>query len=387
MVKKMKRLISSILMLVLLSLCLLTGCGNDPKSQLTQPSQLDISQLVDFVVQAEEGREFRILQLTDTQVIDPGQSRYPERIGNTTPLTDDQLYQECFYYIEESIKRTQPDLIIMTGDIVYGEFDDTGESLQKMVKFMDSFKVPWAPVWGNHDNESIKGVTWQCQQLENAEYCLFKRGEMLGNSNYSIAVQQGNKVIKVIYMLDSNGCGNAKSYSYLPEFGKYNQGEKVFTDAMIGEDVLDWINLTSTQITATLGYSPKKFAAFHIPIAEYSDAATFKGYQSSDRTSHFDISDPEGIDFGSKNEAIRGMTVPNFWELLTAQNFDGVFVGHNHRNDFSIVYKGIRLTCGIKGSTHDRYEDTMLGGTLITVAEGGETFTVEHCRVEKLTIQ
>ena len=382
----MKAIISGVLM-VLLSLCLLTGCGNKQQSQPTQPSKPDISQLVDFVVQAEKGREFRILQLSDMQVIDPGQSRYPERIGNTAPLTDEQLYQECFYYIEESIKRTQPDLIIMTGDIVYGEFDDSGETLQKIVKFMDSFGIPWAPVWGNHDNESIKGVTWQCQQFENAEHCLFKRGEMLGNSNYSIAVQQGDKVIKVIYMLDSNGCGNAKSYSYMPEFGQYNQGEKVFTSAMIGEDVLDWINLTSTQITASLGYSPKKFAAFHIPIAEYSDAATSKGYQTSDKTSRFKISDPEGVDFGSKNESIRGITVPNFWALLTAQNFDGVFAGHNHQNDFSIVYQGIRLTCGIKGSTHDRHDNDKLGGTLITVAEGGETFTVEHCRVDKLLVE
>ena len=43
----------------------------------------DVKTLVDFAVKAEIGREFRILQLTDTQIIDPGQSRYPERIGDT----------------------------------------------------------------------------------------------------------------------------------------------------------------------------------------------------------------------------------------------------------------------------------------------------------------
>ena len=42
-----------------------------------------MASLVDFVLQACEGREFRILQLTDIQIIDPGQSRYPERINKT----------------------------------------------------------------------------------------------------------------------------------------------------------------------------------------------------------------------------------------------------------------------------------------------------------------
>ena len=44
----------------------------------------DVNALVDFIVRAEEGREFRILLITDTQIIDPGQSRYPERINNMT---------------------------------------------------------------------------------------------------------------------------------------------------------------------------------------------------------------------------------------------------------------------------------------------------------------
>ena len=77
-----------------------------------------MASLVDFVLQACEGREFRILQLTDIQIIDPGQSRYPERINNITPISDEQLYADCFHYIKSTIEKAKPDLILMTGDNV-----------------------------------------------------------------------------------------------------------------------------------------------------------------------------------------------------------------------------------------------------------------------------
>lgn len=337
--------------------------------------------MVDFMVNAMEGREFRILQLTDTQILDPGQSRYPDRIDNTTPLTDEQLYKDCFCYIRQTIERTNPDLIIMTGDNVYGEFDDSGESLCKLIAFMESFRIPWAPVWGNHDNESLKGVSWQCQQFENAEHCLFKRGEVTGNSNYTIGIQQGSKLIKVLCMMDSNGCGNGKTYSYLPAFGEYNQEEKLMTEVGFGEDQLQWLDTTCSDLANSLGYIPSKFAAFHIPIIEYWYAAASKGYPVGDGSGKFTIEDATGQDFGQKNENFGILKVPGFWELLKKHNFDGVFAGHCHINNFSIVYDGIRLTHGLKSSRFDYHLKTMLGGTLITLTPEDLQFRVEHIYV------
>lgn len=75
-------------------------------------------------------------------------------------------------------------MIIITGDLVYGEFDDKGTCLLELIKFMESFDIPWAPVFGNHDNESQKGADWQCEQLEKAGNCLFRQRTLTGNSNY-----------------------------------------------------------------------------------------------------------------------------------------------------------------------------------------------------------
>ena len=70
--------------------------------------------------------------------------------------------KNCFNYIAELIENERPDLILLTGDIVYGEFDDSGIIWTRIIDFMDSFGIPWAPIFGNHDNESAKGVAWQC---------------------------------------------------------------------------------------------------------------------------------------------------------------------------------------------------------------------------------
>ena len=95
----------------------------------------------------------------------------------------------------------------MTGDLVYGEFDDAGTSLLALIEFMESFDIPWAPIFGNHDNESKKGADWQSARLEAAKNCLFKQRTLTGNGNYTVGIQQDGVLKRVFFMLDSNGCG------------------------------------------------------------------------------------------------------------------------------------------------------------------------------------
>ena len=149
-------------------------------------------ELVDFVVSVPEDRQPVILQLTDTQIIDSSQVRTPDRLGGLLPQLwgEDKKDERCYDYLREIIENTNPDLIILTGDIIYGEFDDSGKSLLEFVEFMESFNIPWAPIFGNHDNESKMGVDWQCEQFENAENCLFIQRELTGNGNYTVGIEQ-----------------------------------------------------------------------------------------------------------------------------------------------------------------------------------------------------
>jgi hypothetical protein len=164
--------------------------------------------LCDFILEVKESRDIVVLQLSDPQIIDAMQKRSVDRL---TPKEEeywatDKIEERCYGYIREVVFRVKPDFIFIAGDLVYGQFDDKGTSLRTFVNFMESFCIPWAPIWGNHDNESVKGVAWQCEQLEKAEYCLFKKGDVTGNGNYTVGIVQGNELKRVFVMLDTHGC-------------------------------------------------------------------------------------------------------------------------------------------------------------------------------------
>ena len=122
----------------------------------------------DFLVEVPEGENPIVLQIADTQIIDGAQTR-PGSASEGDRITYEtwKIQQYCYDYLTEIITETKPHLIIMTGDLIYGKYDDNGTLLQSFIAFMESFKIPWAPVYGNHDNESKVGVKWQNQKFEN----------------------------------------------------------------------------------------------------------------------------------------------------------------------------------------------------------------------------
>ena len=343
--------------------------------------------LTDFTLEIPEKREIRILQITDMQPVDPGQKRYPERIKNSEPLTEEKLYDAIYRFIEDGVKRFSPDLIIATGDLVYGEFDDSGRMLQSLIRYMESLHLPWEPVFGNHDNESKKGVSWQCRQLEDAPQCLFRRGDLTGNGNYTVGITRGGELLRVLYMLDSNGCRGAYRYSFFPGYPHFNEGEKVRTDKGFGDDQVDWIRESGAAINRGAGKIVPKFFCFHFAEEMIDQAAQKKGYQTSAEKNRelYDL-DRDNIaldgDFGKKGQDFSSFSSPAFREALQkAGGADGIFIGHDHVNSVSILCEnGIRMTYGLKTGIHDFHD--VLGTTAITVSEDGRRFRVEHLYCE-----
>jgi GPR endopeptidase len=64
------------------------------------------------------------------------------------------------------------------------------------------------------------------------------------------------------------------------------------------------------------------------------------------------------------------------YDALHKAGIDGVFAGHCHANNTSVLWKGIRWTYGLKTGQYDYHTAGQLGGTLITLWE--EDFTVVH---------
>ena len=374
----MKKIIYTTFIL-LLALLIPTACVSDKKIEHKEP-EMKLEDIVDFILEIEEDREIRILQLTDTQIIDAGQCRTEDRLNSTAKQrwATNTIESNCFNYIRDTIEMTNPDLILITGDIIYGEFDDTGESLLKLTRFMDSFKIPWAPIFGNHENESTKGVDWQCEVLENAEYSFFKRGNVTGNSNYTIGIVQNDDLKRIIYMMDSNGCSNTNDPSVKKTVG-------------FAEDQLAWFEETAEKAEQFAGDKVKSFVGYHIPTIEFGQAAVAAGYQESPtQTKSYVIGkhvEAKNGDFGKKSEPFEGMhEVPGLLDMFKEHGVDGVFVGHCHQISTSVLYEGIRWTFGLKTGTYDSHDTKYVGGTYIEV-KTDNSFTVEHKHVDIYKIE
>ncbi len=335
---------------------------------------------LDFIVEVPEGRDIKILQLTDMQIIDldgvratPGNSRYNQVYGAFfSNETSKNEYVRCWRYVEEAIQKSCPDLIVLTGDNIYGQTDDSGEVWERVVKTMDSYKIPWAVIWGNHDNESDKGVRWQIKQVENSEYGIIKQGSVTGNSNYTIGLKQGGKIKRICYMLDTGGC-NVYSNP-----GEGMNATNVDIDIIhqgdgLEADQVNWMKTSYESISASLGEKLPSSYFLHIPPSEAGDP-----FEKKYNVKSYPFT-PNGIgDFGVAAEGVYGFKTEGFWETAKATGCDTMYLGHLHTMSTSISYNGIRVTFGLKVGTYDYHRSDMLGSTLTTLKEGKKTITVEH---------
>lgn len=318
---------------------------------------------VDFVVEVEECRDITVLQLTDTQIEDSDQVREgttlrPDQIEHWKP---EKMDENCFDICRQTIEKTNPDLILITGDLVYGQYDDNGTSLMALIDFMESIGIPWAPVFGNHDNESYKGADWQCKMLENAEHCLFKQRTLTGNGNYSVGITQGGELKRVFFMLDSNGCATMSEQSFANGHSKKEIG--------FGQDQIDWYTNVATQISAN-DSDVKYTFAFHIQPRIFKDAFEKYGFTNSgtkDNPINIDThhEKAEG-DFGYLGRDLKGSWDVDYavYNGMKALGTDSILVGHEHCNSASVVYDGVRFQYGQKSSSYDRVNFLKADGTI-----------------------
>ena len=329
----------------------------------TDDRMAELVGLVDFAVEAESGKEPVVLQLTDTLVMDAAQSRKDDTLSSYQKefWATDKAEENCYSYIRETIQQTNPDLIVISGNMVYGEFDDNGTAFQNFVDFMDSFDIPWAPVFGEHDNESKMGVDWQCDVLENAENCLFKQRSLTGSGNYSVGVIQNNKLLRVFYMLDSNGCKNASKESL--------KNKQTKTTAGFAEDQINWY---TKLINKTEKVSPDTKISFVYGIqqASFKDAFAKYGFDNK-ATKDAPINLNKTVNCAQSDFGYIGADLNDAWDSkgtvfsgVKELGVDSVFVGGEAANNASVVYDGIRFQYGQKSSSYGYYNNVLNDGTV-----------------------
>ena len=311
-------------------------------------------------------REFKIVQLTDVHIG-----------GGCFSSQKDAWAMNA---VATMIRQEQPDLVIVTGDIAYpvpfqaGTFNNL-HATQIFSNMMEHLGVYWTFTFGNHDTE-IYGTHDKQDLLSyyegaNFEYCLFERNSAIDDTKVKGGFDEagaGNNIIKVknaagivtqaIVLLDSHSYFDG---DYLGIQWKYDNLHQCQVDWYVQE-----MNKIRAANVANGGFDEpvKNMAFFHIPLVEYRDAwkqvVDKKGQIKNQTLTEGEvISDDVTYYYGVMGEDYQerhgvttygvfcGYRTDEFFEEGLTHGLKAVFCGHDHYNNFSISYKGIRLTYGM----------------------------------------
>lgn len=298
-------------------------------------------------------RDFKILQLTDMHFGRGFLSLRADRLAHNAVVT--------------LVERVKPDLIVVTGDNVYpvpifsGSVNNLRES-KYVGKLMESFGIPWTMTFGNHDTEPY--ATHSRKQLldyySSLENCLLTDGApgVSGTGNHIINLldSDGNVNIALV-MLDSNMYVGRSFFS---------------TFDNIHDDQIEWYKREIKKISGE-GKLTSSLAFMHMPTKEYRDAWEKLKLGRTDEVVYHcgtigEINDHVGF---SRRKDGRF-----FEEMVSFGSCKGIFCGHDHLNNISMTYKGIRLTYGMAidflAYRNIRKKYTNRGGTVITVGNEGK---------------
>jgi len=303
-------------------------------------------------------RDFLILNLTDPQL---GNDEWDENHRN---------YQILTTTIRTLIERTRPDLITVSGDLAWA---GCTKAYQMLADFLDSCKIPWAPVWGNHDNQNgPEEVDAVADMFLTHEYCVYEKGDpALGNGNYVIAVEENNTVVEGVLMMDS--------HDRMP-FTRDDGTESNEWAKLIPEQ-LDWYR---TQIAELEAHGCKDSTMImHIPIYAYRDAWT-AAFKSDLDPSKLTVADSLTGDcwndgykdsIGVKYEGICSYPADEgaFDVMRELGSTKHILCGHDHVNNFIIPYQGVKFVYCLKTGAGCYWNPVLNGGTCLRVTNDGVT--------------
>lgn len=284
------------------------------------------------------GEDFTILLFTDIQL--------------WTLVSDNR---RAFAIMDKLVERTDPDLIVLPGDNVSGISTDI-LTLQ-LVSKMESYGVPWAPVFGNHDAEGNATLEWQGDRFEEAEHCLFDRGptDLYGVGNYFVNIFEDGTPIYSLCFMDN---------------GRYiDYGDRT-AETYVDYAQIAWYKWNIEGLNAEFGTSVPSMSFSHFAFPEMREAVEKYGILSDD--GRYVI--PEDMGQGSCAYLPGAAPVNSgFFETAKASGLTHAFFGHDHENDARITVDGVTLSYGLKTGPSPRPWNSAkeYGGTVITIGDGG----------------
>ncbi len=314
--------------------------------------------------------EFKVMQLTDVHIG-----------GGYLSKEKDAMALNA---VAAMVKAEKPDLVIATGDIAYpvpfssGSFNNLSGA-RIFASLMEQLGVYWVITYGNHDTEMYsyydRAEISDFYENSGFKYCLFQSGpeDIDGYGNSIINVKNSKGVITQAFVLM-----DTHSYTDGDYFGAMWKYDSVH------ENQIEWyretitkLNAYNKKVTGDENAVAKSTAFLHIPPTEYLDAwceYVDNGFKDTENVKYF-----YGVAGESEKVVYCSTYEENLFEtMLELGSTKGIFCGHDHLNNFSVEYKGIRLTYG-KSIDYLAYVGihkigTQRGCTMITYSPDG-TFT------------
>ena len=254
------------------------------------------------VLKFNADKKFKIVQFTDVHWI-PGNP-------------NSEIAAQC---MNEILDAEKPDLVIYTGDLIYGK--PASEALKRALGPVVTKHIPFGVTFGNHDDEQDMTRQQLYNEIKDLPGNLTSTTNGIsGVTNFILPIRSadGKANSAVLYVFDSHSYsknGQAKGYDW------------------IKKDQIDWYVQNSSAYAAQNKNVPlPSLAFFHIPLPEYHEAvrdenAQLMGYRGEEACS-------PRINSGL------------YAAMLSQADIMGIFVGHDHVNDYLVNWKGIALCYG-----------------------------------------
>ncbi len=287
-------------------------------------------------------RDFKVLHLTDIHIGGGWMSKNKDAMALNA--------------VAAMVTAEKPDLVVVTGDVAYpvpfqaGTFNNL-TSAKLFATLMEKLGVYWTVVFGNHDTEAYSFYSREeisdFYESEDLKYCLFDRGpdDVDGCGNSVINVKNSDGVItQSLFLIDSHSYINGDVLGIRWQYDNIHENQVEWY-----KNTINTLNEQNQKVLDKLGKKEKSdiksSAFFHIPLVEQKDA----WYEYANNG----FKDTENVKFiyGKAGEGSKivycGVGEDNMFEtMLEHGSTKAVFCGHDHYNNFSIEYKGIRFTYG-----------------------------------------
>ncbi|MFB7249176.1 metallophosphoesterase [Microbacterium sp. NPDC056234] len=309
---------------------------------------------------------FKVVQFNDTQ-------------------DDERTDRRTVELMEKVLDQEKPDFVVINGDVITGGCETrlaVKQAINNVVWPMESRRIPWAVTYGNHDEDSLpaSGVdeAGMLAMYRSYEYNMNAENieGVTGTSNTIVSIgstAKKNRDAFTLWLMDSGRYApnaiNGQNFAGYPTWD------------WLRMDQVAWYREQSQRLEQQRGRKVPGLMFLHIALWEHR----FMWWGGVDTRTAADAARGKarhGI-VGERNEAeCPGPFNSGMYNaILERGDVKGVFVGHDHINDYVGDYYGVQLgyapgtgfgAYGLSGAERNR----MRGGRVFELTESGDDVAI-----------